>query len=395
MKKSALLLALFLSVQPAIYAQPKLAPYQASWCAALLRLQRPSDAYNSTSLYTLRDVSRMTEKALDDLRNKPKNLLHRFRGQQAYRRGFAGPNVLPLKVSLSAIDQLEPFRQNEAALEAVLGRMELLEKDVTSLQSGGVAFGVELVGKDAIVDYLSKLKIFAAALDPSRAGFERYPVFARQKLLGYAVIDTINLFVSSAFVAGAYGAIESHSLPLMSVPIVLGALLGPKILGDIKESAFYYRARWSEKARIQFENQYNPSRLPPEPEQVDTMLSLVQASEKNPNALVYSGYGIGLPVEILDEMLTASDEKRDYSAEVFLKALDKYKTGVPLMDQRFVLIDQIYYVDSQTRQPVLMSFVRIKKASDFGASGPPRRAFTSKTSVEDAIGSAGLPAPAR
>lgn len=371
---------------------PKLAPLRLSWCESMLANHKSEQAYSGSSLYSLREAKFATDQAIAALKGKPKALSARLSDLKVrlfgQNRDFSVPHLYPVRTLIEDTDRLKALRANEIHLERLLGRMILLEEDVTSLKAGNISFGQEIVGKDGIQSYLLNLKLIAESLDVenSRLNETENPYINRQRIIRNLASATLGAYSAYIALLPMVSDILQHNWYMLLPQALVATIFYQVYHRGVRESFAYFKGLLDKDSRIAYENSYNPQRAQNEVEQTVGILKILEQPQAHPNAIAYNGYAYPMSVEVVNELLAASKENRPVSQDAILTTIEKTREGLGPLDLRWIVIDQIFFIDSQTQEPVLLNFVRIKNANDFTQKKTPKKEKEVTSTQEQDIG---------
>jgi hypothetical protein len=262
---------------------------------------------------------------------------------------------------------------------SVLGRIDQLIADFTNENFEGMAFGYELRGSQAILNYLESVEQLAASIDVVTAPAidKKDPLVAPARILKmmspFLLIALWDWWILPADPLHATG----H--PVRWVLAALGTVFpGMEAVYSLQA---YLRAIFSKSGRAHWENSRDRSGwlnlgL------ISDMKAMAAGAAAVPDGLIFNGITIyNMPGELLKELAAAQSEQRMPRVETLVAgALHANRGRREIMRDRQVggrenhtlrlLLDQALFFDNETNEPVLVSLLRMKKSL---AGGTPRR----------------------
>lgn len=357
-KATAALLALSLAF--AAHAA-KLNPPNESWCAALLEVHDSTQAFNASSLYSLRDFGFLVQDILKKVRDKNENLPAEFPLLSEFIFAVDDPNALIPNGKIA---------QNLQSMEA---RLYSLEEDVTSLKPSNISFGSSLVGKEAIEAYIDQLKTSLQNITESTESkiTADQPYVQKGRLLKVALSASLNAFYTAVIASGVSHFVSSGNSDSLFLSLVTLSFLYPSATSFASKEWVYLKGLFSRDSRIAYENRYNPFRSSASQIMLSYIPPLLKSQETQ--AFIYNAFEIPTSVEVVNELLAATNDKRPLDSDIMPTSINDRKKGISSADLRRIVVDQIFYFDSATHEPVLLNFIRIKKPKDLTAKRPPKR----------------------
>lgn len=366
-------------------------PSRTSLCAALLLTRPRTPAQRGELQYYLNGLNAAILEHLKQVNQGPTSRLERLK-KYAYEYS---PGVLLGKLMSSVFGQQDRTQPNDSSvsvvfeeplnlkyrpsteilIESLVGRIAQLDADFTKTQADQISFGFEVRGTEAIAAYLNQTlrtaETYEAKVQPqlyrNRTGFRAHD------------------FIFPGMMAGFHGWYLAYIGQVSIKALSQGDYFGAALLAGIgvywahhftqptiRNLYYRLRATTSAKWRAEYDLQYSHFILNHKVAYFDQIMRLSQ-QEYLPDAFVYNGFQVHMPESFLRELNHAYDDNRDVAYEDLLsaavrdrrtlfEAIDDAKNGRYVNDPlKTVLFDQIFFFDQQTREPVLVSFVRVKK----------------------------------
>ncbi len=369
----------FLTLASSSIAAEKLAPHGISLCSQIL-MTGPQSAgqYHGDLHYFLRDMDGVTLSAVRELDGRKLNLIEKvWKSLDRTAHTLSLTTLLLRVLKVSEIDFktlndhevsasfLDPMKiawspANEITISTLVGRIGQLENDFVEAKDA-IAFGYEVRGEKNILDYFKKLFLATDLLEAQiQPAIEKeFSYFSRIRLIEqahYFVIANFWIYVfSQPITKGLAAVLDKDHLLYTAVLFIFFGYEG------IKNSYPYIMGIVSEDARNRFKNHNESQRTSKLIKVYKNIFSLLKRMDQFPAALIYIGMTKIVPTELRNDLLEASGQNRSLKTELVFDAILKDQNDEnDDVDQNFLLVDQIFFFDKKTLEPVLVNFVRIK-----------------------------------
>jgi hypothetical protein len=260
---------------------------------------------------------------------------------------------------------------NEKIVEKLVGKIDQLEDDMSAQKPDIISFGYEVRGKENIRNFI--FETLQKSYEIERMMKEdidaKFPYLRKSRVVPLGIFGALSAgmgYLMAPEVIHAFNGTLTGWEFAKNFPIDTWLVWGT-IIPTSRQLLTYGYGFISKKGRVAYEDEHTIERLGEREEIYENILSVLEQGNEVPDAFIYNGIRTEIPIQYKDELLRASNDRRDVSTEVLSKAiiLDR-KSDITLVDRNYLLVDQLFFFDDVTREPVLVNFLRLKKRVQFG-----------------------------